>query len=30
MTTVSATPFSWEAEPQPVNHSDSRHIKTVG
>jgi hypothetical protein len=25
-----ATPFSWEAKPQPVNHSDPRHIETVG
>ena len=27
--TLSATPFSWEAKPQPVNHSDPRHIKTA-
>ena len=28
--TLSATPFSWEAKPQPMNHSDPRHIKTSG
>jgi 2,5-furandicarboxylate decarboxylase 1 len=28
--TLSATPFSWEAKPQPMNHSDPRHIKTAG
>jgi 2,5-furandicarboxylate decarboxylase 1 len=27
--TLSATPFSWEAKPQPMNHSDPRHIKTT-
>jgi len=27
--TLSATPFSWEAKPQPENHSDPRHIKTA-
>jgi hypothetical protein len=26
----SATPFSWKAKPQPMNHSDPRHIKTAG
>jgi hypothetical protein len=28
--TLSVTPFSWEAEPQPVSRSDPRHIKTAG
>ena len=28
--TLSATPFSWEAKPQPLNHSDPRHMKTAG
>ena len=28
--TFSDTPFSWEAKPQPMNHSDPRHIKTTG
>ena len=28
--TLSATPFSWEAKPQPMNHSDPRHIKHRG
>jgi hypothetical protein len=27
---LSATPFSWEARPQPMNHSAPRHIKTSG
>ena len=28
--TLSDTPFSWEAKPAPLNHSDPRHIKTGG